>query len=238
MNLQGELVLIVGGGKAGLRAFEFAKKNKAKIIVIDTDTNCPVMNFIDYFLEPKDITEIDSLLSPNRSILIHGGMGLVLSLIEKYDFRYIFPCIPQHVTAKIVLYYLTKIGRKKRPNQETFPEIIKEFPSDLIYNFDKKKAIAVLSYMENSLDCIDNCTAPDVCPVTGKKKEVPLFKLIKSKIEKYNGIVIESKQIAPGLGAIEGQELKKILKFVKKKKNFIVATASRCHGIINAFLAN
>ncbi|MHA1385969.1 MAG: hypothetical protein ACTSR3_19625 [Candidatus Helarchaeota archaeon] len=234
MELNGEYILIVGGGKAGKRAFKYGKEKKSKIIVIDSDLNCEIRNFIDYFLEPKDISEIDEIATPTESILIQGGIETAFKLIDKIKFSYIFPCVPQHLAARLVIHNLTRIGRKVVPDPENLSELLKKIPSNLVFNFDKEKAIVVLSYMPKGSDCLDDCTSPDICPVTGIKKEVPLFKLLRSKIPDIYGIVIESKQIKAGLGAIEGRDLEELFSFTKDKKKLFVATASRCHGIINA----
>ncbi|MHA1377199.1 MAG: NAD(P)-dependent oxidoreductase [Candidatus Helarchaeota archaeon] len=238
MNLKGEFVLIVGGGKAGERAFRYGKKKRAKIIVIDTDPSCVIRNYIDYYLEPNNISEVSDLSTTTESILIHGGLGNSCSLLDKFEFKLIFPCVPQHLAAKLAISYLKKFGIRESPDSATLTNILKKIPKDLIFNQDKEKAIAVLSYMPKRLNCIENCTAPKKCPVTGIEKEITLFELLKKIIQGDNGIVLESKQIRPGLGAIEGKDFKKMFKFIKNKRKFIVATASRCHGIVNAFTTN
>ncbi len=235
---KGDFILIVGGGKAGHNAFNFGKRKEARIIIIDNDRNCTLRNFVEYYIEDvsefKGLSEINDLLGPTESILIHGDIGTACLLIQEFEFKYIFPTVPQHLAAKLAVHYLTKVGRKKKPDGEMINKILLTIPPELVLSKSEDDAIILLSYMPDGMYCADNCTSPDVCPITRTKRNPPLFELIKSVLPKNNGMVIESIQIEPGLGGFEGKALNELFKFIKRKKKFIIATASRCHGIINA----
>jgi hypothetical protein len=233
IDLKGKYILIVGGGKAGLRAFKYCKKKKAKILIIDPDRNCILRHHVEYFLEPNEISKIDSIVTSSESIFIQGGMKTSFNLLNKFKFSYIFPTVPLHLSATFVVHYLTKLGKKIYPDKEMFSKILTKIPSDLIFNIDEEKAIATLSYMPEGLECKKNCSSPMICPVSGIEKSAPLFEIINSIINDLNGIVLESKQMEPGLGAIEGNSIYNLFEFIKNKNQIIIATASRCHGILN-----
>ncbi|MFX0135089.1 MAG: NAD(P)-dependent oxidoreductase [Candidatus Hodarchaeota archaeon] len=234
VDLKGKFILIVGGGKVGLSAFKYCKKKKAKILIVDPDRNCILRNYIEYFLEPNEISEIESLISSSESILIQGGIGTAFRLLDQFKFIYIFPTVPLHLSATFAVHYLTKLGKKIYPDTIIFSKLLEKISSDLIYNIDDKKAIATLSYMPEGLECKEKCSSPMVCPVTGIEKTAPLFEIINSAIHDFNGIVLESVQMEPGLGAIEGNSIYNLFEYIKNKNKFIITTASRCHGIINA----
>ena len=234
INLKGKYILIVGGGNAGLRAFKYCKKKKAKILIVDPDRNCILRHHTEYFLEPNEISEIDSIVTSSESVLIQGGIGTAFRLLDQFRFILIFPTVPLHLSATFAVHYLTKLGKKIYPDKDIFPKILEKIPSNLIFNIDHKKAIATLSYMPEGLECKEKCSSPIVCPVTGIEKSAPLFEIINSAILDLDGIVLESLQMEPGLGAIEGHSIYELFEFVKNKNQFIIATASRCHGIINA----
>lgn len=235
IDLKGKYILIVGGGKAGLHAFKYCKKKKAKILIVDPDRNCILRHHIEYFLAPNEISEIDSIVTSSESVLIQGGLKTSFSLLSQFKFIYIFPTVPLHLAATFVVHYLTKLGKKVYPDKEMFSKIINKIPSDLILDVDKQKAIMILSYMPEGLECKKNCSSPIVCPVSGIEKPAPLFEIINSKISNLNGIVLESKQLEPGLGAIEGNSIYNLFKFIKNKNHITIATASRCHGLLNTF---
>jgi hypothetical protein len=84
--------------------------------------------------------------------------------------------------------------------------------------------------------CPEKCPAPaHHCYKTKKKRDVPLWKFIADQpgLEGSLG-VIESRQMAPGVGGYAFKELRKVRDLARKANPpFFVATACRCHGVIN-----
>lgn len=178
MNLKGKYVLIVGGGKAGERAFRYAKKKSAEIFIIDSDPNCILGNYSDYFMDSSKISELNFISASLGSVLIQGDIETAFSLLNKFKFKYIFPTVPIHLVAKFVIYYLKKGGKEVKPDPDVFQQIFEKIPSNLIYKYNKQEAIIILSYMPDGLDCIESCSSPRVCPVTKIEKSVHYFKLL------------------------------------------------------------
>ena len=84
--------------------------------------------------------------------------------------------------------------------------------------------------------CPENCPAPlDRCFKTKEKRAVPLWKFIADQRCPTGTLkVIESRQIAPGVGGYAFKELRKIRDLARKADPpFFVGTACRCHGVIN-----
>lgn len=86
--------------------------------------------------------------------------------------------------------------------------------------------------------CPDNCREPfDRCTFTGKPRKGFLYKKIEEiSFRDYSSIVIQSRQLAPGVGGYRPEALKRSLSQVSKSKTPVLyATACSCHGVIHAF---
>ncbi|HMK64630.1 MAG TPA: hypothetical protein VK564_02475 [Thermodesulfobacteriota bacterium] len=84
--------------------------------------------------------------------------------------------------------------------------------------------------------CPDGCPAPlGHCFKTRQKRPLPLWKFLeKQNPPKGTLHVIESRQMAPGMGGYRFGELRKALKqALENDPPFFLATACRCHGVIN-----
>lgn len=79
---------------------------------------------------------------------------------------------------------------------------------------------------------------PGKCMVTGVSREKPLFDVINSiNLNSYKTIVLRSEQLLPGVGAITAGQLSELLDRVRGSKGrFLIATASRCHGVVHGFV--
>jgi hypothetical protein len=86
--------------------------------------------------------------------------------------------------------------------------------------------------------CPENCPAPEaMCSHTGKPRPMVLHRYIAAlNIPGFTVVVVESRQLAPGTGGYAAADL-----FSAKTKAFsaetpvILATASKCHGVLHAF---
>jgi hypothetical protein len=84
--------------------------------------------------------------------------------------------------------------------------------------------------------CPDHCPAPlHHCFKTKQKRSQPLWKYLATRpCSKGTLEVIESRQMAPGMGGYPFGELRRVLKrALETGPPFYVATACRCHGVIN-----
>ena len=85
--------------------------------------------------------------------------------------------------------------------------------------------------------CPDDCDEPEgVCRVTRKDREANLYELIQRiELPDYKTLVVRSYQLTPGVGGYQLSTLWRLLQEVKSfDKKILVATACRCHGVINA----
>jgi hypothetical protein len=83
--------------------------------------------------------------------------------------------------------------------------------------------------------CPDDCAEPEVCPVTGESRDLPLYqKLASVHLTGYEIRVIPSQQLAPGVGGYPPWRLLDLAREMGALKgNVLIATACRCHGVIH-----
>ena len=83
--------------------------------------------------------------------------------------------------------------------------------------------------------CPDDCAEPEVCPVTGESRDLPLHQELASlHLAGYEIRVIASRQLAPGVGGYSPRRLLDLARDMGTLQgNVLIATACRCHGVIH-----
>ena len=83
--------------------------------------------------------------------------------------------------------------------------------------------------------CPDDCAEPEVCPVTGESRDLPLHQELASlHLAGYEIRVIASRQLAPGVGGYAPGRLLDLSRGMEALEgNVLIATACRCHGVIH-----
>jgi hypothetical protein len=83
--------------------------------------------------------------------------------------------------------------------------------------------------------CPDDCAEPEVCPVTGESRDLPLHQeLAALHLAGFEIRVIPSQQLAPGVGGYPPWRLLDLARDMGAlKDNVLIATACRCHGVIH-----
>jgi hypothetical protein len=85
--------------------------------------------------------------------------------------------------------------------------------------------------------CPDDCLEPEGgCPVSGELWETPLYgELAALKVPGFQVRVIPSRQLAPGVGGYPPRRLLALGREVGALKGkVLIATACRCHGVVEA----
>ena len=216
--------LIIGGGKFGTKAAKYLLKNSKPFIVLDKDEKCLVTKTFDLAkLNPDEIDHIDS----SKNYFAKGNVIKALTLIEKIKPEYVFPTAPIHIAAMLV---------KEKYGFKVWDEGINHFlagiPLKIIVSVGK--GTVVVSYNRDK-PCKQNCNAPPTCPVTKLKKPCPMYDLL--QFAAPEAIILRSYQLEPGLGALKGNEIIKVLEECKGKSSVIIGTACECHGVITALRA-
>ncbi|AIG98193.1 MULTISPECIES: hypothetical protein [Archaeoglobus] len=209
--------VIVGGGKYGVEAARFLEKRSRDYVIIDRNPECLAMRELD-------LVRVDSIEEVKEGrYFLKGGIEILPSLL-KFKPEYIFPTAPLHVAAEAL-----RLKFDLKPWNEVLDCIIGNLPARVVVSAGRGSV--VVSYNRDA-DCLEKCSAPDICPVTKIKKPCPMHELVKFAYP--DAFVLISRQLEPGLGAIEGKEFAELMKQAEKREKIVVATACRCHGVITA----
>ncbi len=208
--------LVIGGGKFGCKAIEYLIERGRNFVVIDMNPECEAVKRFDL--------EMTTDTKHKGRYFIQGDISKVLELIETLKPELVFPTAPIHIAAE-----LARVKFNLKPWIEEVDRIIAGIPAKVIVSCGK--GTVVVSYNRDK-KCLENCPAPDICPVTKIKKPCPMYDLISFAYP--DAFVLISEQLKPGLGALKGRDLIEFLEFARDKQKFVVATSCKCHGVITA----
>jgi hypothetical protein len=154
-----------------------------------------------------------------------------IDFLSSYDGtgnEWIIPAIPEHVAFSWLCQQLAKEGTVKLL---AVPRVVDEG----VPNPMRGKG-GVLYTSLATFRCPDDCDEPEeMCSVTRERREANLYELIQQiEVHDYKTLVVRSYQLTPGVGGYQLSTLWWLLQEVKSfDKNILVATACRCHGVIN-----
>ena len=208
--------LIIGAGKFGLQALK-------KLDALDGITALTIVEkrrFVCMSLQLQDI----------NCILADGIDYLTENLNSPTDSDWIVPAIPVHVAFEWVKRKLTA---KNRFRTLKVPDNVRQRLPNVINGKDNSIYISYADFI-----CPPNCTEPDeFCTYTGKPRPRILFRELASiKHPRFRSIVVQSKQLAPGVGGYESQALFRALRLARDShRPILLSTACKCHGVMHAF---
>lgn len=207
---------IIGAGKFGTKAVERLQKKrpKASFAIVDRDA--------------KALARLDHL--SGKKVCREGASYLEAYLDTQIEPDWIIPAVPIHLAFEWVRLKLSNDRRIEIV--AVSPEIEKMLPNPT----RGPQGQLFVSYAD--FLCPDNCTEPiDLCTFTGKPRKGLLYKKIKEITYKdYKSIVIQSRQLAPGVGGYRPEALKRSLDRASKSKTPVLyTTACLCHGVMHAF---
>jgi hypothetical protein len=206
--------LIIGCGHFGSRAAKILlqKDPHSKIIVVDKSK--------------KALQKVSRL--PIETIISDGIFYLSQFLSEGRKTDYIIPAVPLHLAFEFILSQLKPLGakRKRIPPISGLPTPMSGKTGDLYTS------------LANFL-CSEDCPEPaQYCTATGKRRERPLYQILKDLKGSFESRVIRSEQLASGVGGFQPKVLINLLKDIQKKKDsgrtILISTSSRCHGVTSA----
>jgi len=214
MNGNPHTYLIIGCGHFGNRAAEklTQRSSRSKIIVVDKKENA--------------LQKVSHL--PVETAVCNGIIYLSQFLSEGQKADFIIPAVPLHLAFEFILSQTKPLGGKRRrvPPLSDLPNPMKGKTGDLYTS------------LANFL-CSEDCPEPArYCTATGKRRGKPLYQILRDLKEPLESRVIQSQQLAHGVGGFRPRALINLLKDIKEKKDsgqtFLISTASRCHGVTSA----
>jgi hypothetical protein len=208
---------ILGAGRFGSLAVGriLEQERDSHLVVVDRDPQA----LKNLGAKPKEIIEQDAL----EFLSEHPGLG----------HEWIVPAIPVHVAFVWLCQELAKEG-------SVVPLAVPPIIDDQIPNCLRDSAGAVYASFA-TFRCPDDCDEPaESCTVTGKYREANMFDIIgQIEVEGYVTRVVRSHQLTRGVGGYRLSVLRSLLGEVRAtEEDFLVATACRCHAVVNALRYN
>ncbi|WP_202320267.1 hypothetical protein [Archaeoglobus neptunius] len=211
--------VVVGGGRYGVEAARYLRERNRDFIVIDVSEDCTAVKELSLKVVPS-LDEVDY----GGEFFLKGDVSILPDLVRNLRIEYIFPTAPIHVAAEAVR---RKYGFE--PWYEVVDCIAAGLPTRVVIS--SGRGSLVVSYNRDH-ECLEKCPAPDICPVTKIRKPCPMHELVRYAWP--DAFVLVSHQLKPGLGGIEGRDFINVLREAEKRRNIVIATACRCHGVITA----
>jgi hypothetical protein len=206
--------LIIGCGHFGKRAAEqlLKKDSRSKIIAVDKN--------------PEAVKMLSRL---HIETIVDDGLSYLNQfLTEGWTAHYIIPSVPFHLAFEFILFQLKPFGanRSKVPTLTGLPNPMIGKTGDLY--------TSLADFL-----CPEDCPGPArYCTVTRKKREKPLYDMLRELKGPFESRVILSEQLSPGVGGYRLDDLLTLVEDVKKLKNsgrlILISTASRCHAVTSA----
>jgi hypothetical protein len=147
------------------------------------------------------------------------------------DHVWIVPTVPVHVAFEWVLHELSKekdgVTRLKVP-AEAEPQVPNPIRSPV--------GTTVYTSVETFI-CPDFCAEPEeACTKSGKARIINLFEIFDEiVIPEFKPVVLRSWQLAGGVGGYPARSMMGLLGAVAQKPGkYLIGTACRCHGVLDA----
>jgi hypothetical protein len=204
--------LVIGGGTYGARAIRYLLARGRRFVVVDPDPACLAA------AEARD--------SGARFIVIPGGLGTAFRAFLDHEPELVFPTAPVHVAAGMVCK-----AQGFLESAEDIRSIVRDIPPALV--LDTRGGSLYLS-LNRDTPCVPDCPAPGTCPVTGEDRTIPLHDRLRRFLP--GAFVLESVQVAPGLGALRGRDVADLIDRVRGRQRVCIGTACRCHGVVTALV--
>ena len=209
-------IWIIGAGRFGqLAASRICKEQtRCAVTLIDPD--------------PVSITNLHA--SGVRHMKADGVAYLVERLDGTHKPDWIVPAAPVHVAYEWV--------RGKLSSDFSIDPLAMPSEAMKILPHPQPGGFGTLYVSNANWICPDDCPEPAAyCTFTGEAHPCTVYqKLQELSIGNYKSVVIRSRQLLPGVGGYTPNELYEALDSVQAAKTpLLLATACRCHGVINAF---
>lgn len=204
---------ILGAGRFGRLAIQrLLKDRQAPAVIVDADIH-----------RLREIPEHDALIK------VRGDVFVFLSNQRLNDDQWIIPAIPVHVAFGCILMELGKTGGARRlpvPSEvDAFlPHPIRT-PSGTVYA------------SHATFHCPDDCLEPeDHCTITRRPRPQKLYQILQNlSIPLFRTVVVQSRQLAAGVGGYTVAQLKEALSAIRSVPgSYLVATSCSCHAVIDA----
>jgi hypothetical protein len=198
--------VVIGGGRFGRIALE---RLRGKIALV---------------VEPRPTPGLERFHIP---IWRQGGIEASLEMLaSQTPPQYLVPTLPLHLFGE---WLRLSTPRMQPKSLNITKDILKNIQSNT-QCIDNMLYLSLADFI-----CPDDCPEPaNTCTVTGQARGLPLYQRIAALSSLgYKTAVIRSRQLAPGVGGLLVQDLLEMRqRIIDSPGDWIVATACRCHGVL------
>ncbi len=207
---------IIGGGRFGLRAAETLRQGHpaAEIRIVDPSRR-----------------RCERLVAAGHQVLCRDGVRFLADgLSDPARGVWVVAAAPVHVAFEWVR---TRLGGSIRI--ETLP--VPEAARDLLPNSVRGSGGEVLASNADFICPPDCAEAGRLCTVTGRPRPRRLYEYIRRlPLPGVKKLVIQSVQLAPGVGGLRPRDLFTALAEVRAAEGTVLlATACKCHAVVHTF---
>ena len=207
---------IIGGGKFGLRAARvLSKKHSLKnLTIVEKEKSvCRQLERLGF-----------------EAVCMDGIQYLERNLETEAYPDWIVPAIPLHTAYE---WIRTKLSKTHRVKKTAVPQdLATGLPNPV--NAETGRVYTSIA----DFKCPENCPEPhEICTHTAKPRPMVLHEFLKSIQRKdLKTVVIQSRQLAPGVGGYTPRDLFAALKEIEAAQGPVsLSTACSCHGVMDAF---
>ncbi len=258
MEKIGKIFIIIGGGKFGLKALEYSIRQGYVTILVDYDPSCSARKYADKKLE--EVAQLMYLLKheskKNWVYFLNRDASVLYYLLKEITPEFVVPTAPVQIIGALITQFLKANLIDFVKDVKASKEFVETLNKDLILSVNPSEAYICLSYAKEGEICPDNCLGPEnLCPTFNRKKPITLTQYLSDSFQQNSIIeikgedpikisaLVQSEQIAPGLGGIRGENIKWIYKklnenlelFQTKNWEIAIATSCNCHAIVNFY---
>lgn len=212
MTAETEIFYVAGGGRFGRQAIsKLLLRPRAKVFVIEKSpaTAEKLLAAIPLLAGRLVVADAVTYLSSSISQDAHDSVWIV-------------PTIPLHLAAAII----RQLAGRGYLDWEEIPSLPHAFsgPHGELYS-----SLA-------DFTCPEDCPQPpDYCYTTGEPREKSLVQMLEQiSYHDYPALVLQSRQLAPGVGGFQVAAIRKLLEQINDISGRLVfSTACLCHGVSN-----
>lgn len=224
-------VLILGGGKYGTIALKRLQGKSGRIIVVDIDPNCQASKYAARIISGNE--------EPGKgpSLVLSDGASFLSRLIDRGEVPdFVVLTIPKNVMAALFISWAESLGMKVVFDTDWMLEVAEGFPEKWIVAKDRIFGVLVASYARDHA-CLDGCVQPEVCPVTGERRERSMIDLAIGSVKGDFVRIFESRLLESDVGGVEGSAIleayNEFRSCARRGMRLAIGTACRCHAIVN-----
>jgi hypothetical protein len=209
-------IWIIGAGRFGKKAISAIKKRQPESFITVVD-HCP--------------KACEAISGPGlTTVCMDGVTYLHHYLTEAERPEWVIPVIPVHLVYEwIRLRLLPDFSA----DPVDIPECIRRSLPNVYPGNTGEIFVSNASFV-----CPENCTEPrDLCTHTRLPRKQSLYQAIGAlSCNGFLNLVLQSEQLAPGIGGIRPLALFSTLAAVQQfSESILLSTACRCHGVVQAF---